>query len=172
MPFSDNYRDKDQMELTVEIIRELLDYDPDTGVFVRTSGRRAGCATGWANERGYVNISLLGKNRLAHRLAFIHFHGRFPSNLIDHINGDTSDNRIANLREVDICQNGYNRKLGRNNSSGRVGVHYVKARGEFRADIKVGRERKILGHFTTFDEACVVRDKAEIEEFGQFRRAL
>ena len=82
-------------------IRDFLSYDAATGVFVwrRSSGRRAktGSVAGSRNLLGYRTIGFRGREYLAHRLAWLFVHGEMPAE-IDHINGDPSDNRLANLR--------------------------------------------------------------------------
>lgn len=113
-------------------LRELLDYDPASGVFrwrhttrgYVQKGRVAGCYT----KNWYVNICVRGRNYGAHRLAWLYVHGEWPPKFIDHVNGDLSDNRIANLRPATRAQNGANRKLESNSSSGLKGVSWHKGR--------------------------------------------
>jgi hypothetical protein len=96
----------------------------------------------------------------AHRVVFFLLHGRWPSE-IDHINGDTFDNRAANLREVSHTDNNRNMKKGRNNTSGVVGVEYLDYVGRWRARIKVDQKNIYLGYFDCFDDAVFARKEAE-----------
>lgn len=123
-----------------------LAYDPDSGYFYR-SGRR----TGTVNKRGYRVINMQGTVQLEHRLAWKMLTGDWPSNVIDHINGDCADNRACNLRATTQSTNGLNRHAPANNKSGFVGVH--QKRGRWVAKLVVGGKTKYLGTFSTPEEA-------------------
>ena len=77
-------------ELSVETLRERLDYDPGTGLFHRARGVKQnympGALAGTLHPKGYVHIILCGKEHMAHRLAWLHFYGSWPDGPIDHIN--------------------------------------------------------------------------------------
>jgi hypothetical protein len=91
-----------QDKLAAERLRERLRYDGGTGVFTRRVGSghaRAGEIAGSVHSTGYVRIGIDGGKYTAHRLAWLYVHGVWPSDQIDHINRNRSDNRIANLRE-------------------------------------------------------------------------
>jgi len=107
--------------ITQERLKELLHYDPDTGVFARLMSRgntTKGNIAGNIETNGYVVIYIDGKSYKAHRLAWLYVNGYMPSDQTDHINQDRSDNRIANLREVDRVTNGRNQRRASNNTSG------------------------------------------------------
>lgn len=95
-------------------IRDLLGYDPSTGVFtwrVAGRGRRIHRRAGYLlKETGYRKLFVLGKLRAEHRLVWFYVHGRWPSGEIDHINHVRDDNRIENLREVSRLENAKHRK--------------------------------------------------------------
>lgn len=59
-------------------------------------------------SKGYLKGRIDGKELKAHRVVWAHYHGRWPSGVIDHINRDRSDNRLANLRDVTSAQNAMN----------------------------------------------------------------
>lgn len=99
--------------LTQDRLRELLHYDPDTGVFTNIKPRhrvKVGDIAGSNSGKGYLQIQIDQKRYSAHRLAWLYTYGRFPEEFIDHINGNPSDNRIVNLREVTQRENLQNRK--------------------------------------------------------------
>lgn len=99
--------------ITQDRLRELLHYDPDTGIFTRlvSTGWRGkvGDVAGYKNPDGYLVIMIDYKLYLAHRLAWLYTYGRFPE-VTDHINGVRDDNRIVNLREVTNWENAQNKK--------------------------------------------------------------
>lgn len=143
--------------LTQERLKELLDYDPETGVFtwkVYRGGRtKKGEKAGNVNGEGYTHIKVDGKQYKAHRLAWLYMYGTFPNKDIDHINRNKIDNSIYNLREVSNQQNSWNQKVAKNNTSGFTGVTWYKRVGKWGAYIKVDYKRKHLGFFAAPEQA-------------------
>lgn len=128
-------------DLTQEALKAVLAYDAETGIFtwkVRIANcTYVGDVAGGKNAWGYVKIRTHGLSFGAHRLAWFCVHGVWPSRLIDHINGDPSDNRIANLRDVSLSVNSQNQRSARKDSStGLLGAH--RYRGRFIAKLGVG----------------------------------
>jgi phosphoribosyl-ATP pyrophosphohydrolase len=110
-------------ELTVDRLREVLDYNPETGVFVnRKLGRPVGCRS---KHLGYWIVTVTGHGQFyAHRLAWLYVHGEWPK-FIDHINLDKMDNRLCNLRNVEQRINNQNKRdANKNNIAGFLGVSY------------------------------------------------
>lgn len=161
-------------ELTVERLRELLDYNPETGVFkcrCRRGRLEAGDVAGAVNDRGYRIICCDGEFHRAHRLAWFLSHGRWPDGDIDHINGIRDDNRLANLREATRRQNNGNMRCPRHNTSGVKGVWWHKRGKKWAAGITLpGRRNKHLGLFHSKEEAAAAYLKAAEEHFGVFAR--
>jgi HNH endonuclease len=143
--------------LTTERLRELLEYDKDTGVFthkIKKGFTRVGIVAGCTNNIGYQVINVLKTIHLAHRLAWLYVYGEHPIYCIDHINGDRLDNRIVNLRDIPKAQNHQNIKGPiSSNTSGHLGVHFSKRRNAFIAQIALNQKRIYIGQFKTIDDA-------------------
>ena len=145
--------------ITAEVIaeaRRLFTYDKGTGLFIRRvrSGMRGkvGLVAGKADQ-GYVRIRVLGRTFFAHRLAWAWHTGAEPTGEIDHINGDRSDNRIGNLRDVDRPTNRQNqRRAHTNNALGVQGVHQ-KPSGRYEARLRVDGKPIQIGTFTSPEDA-------------------
>jgi hypothetical protein len=144
--------------LTAERLRELVSYDPETGVFTWAITRRkvrAGTVAGSINKDvGYRYIRVDGALYLAHRLAMLYSEGVWPSCFVDHINGDKLDNRLCNLRHATYGVNSQNQRRARSDSkSGVLGVWFHEGRNRYVADIQHDGKRKRLGYFRSMDDA-------------------
>lgn len=158
----------------IEQLKRELTYDPETGLFWwkkkgRGSRRQVTRPAGYINEIGCVCIGLSKRVYKAHRLAWLYVHGCWPTE-IDHINGNRSDNRIANLREVTHTQNMQNRPKLPTNTSGFKGVNRNGSR--WIARIMVNKKRVHLGRFDTLEEAYQVYLQAAQKFHGQFSSEL
>ena len=145
-------------------LAEELSYDPASGVFTWLTDRgnqvRAGDVAGSLDKDGYTVIFIGHRVRKAHRLAFLLMTGKEPNGEVDHINGDRSDNRWANLREVDRTANCHNKtQAHKQNKSGLLGV--TTNRRGFTASIKCNGVRHYLGYFATAEEAHAEYMKAK-----------
>lgn len=153
--------------LSLEQIKKLLVYDPETGLFTRRiavgrHGRHAkDVACGTKTPRGYIVMSIRRVRVMAHRLAWFYTFGCWPVNDIDHINQIKSDNRIVNLREATRAQNMQNVTSHKHNTSGIKGVCWHSQRKRWRAFIFVDYKQKHLGLFDTKEAAYVARKEAE-----------
>ena len=157
--------------LTQERLKEVLSYDPDTGIFTRlqnVQGCFAGSPVGTKTNNGYILIGVDRKRYLAHRLAWFYMNGSFPKIHLDHINRIKSDNRIANLREVGFKENSWNVAVLANNTSGVTGVYRSVTDGRWTARIKAKNKNVYLGTYLTFAEAVAARRAGEILVQGEF----
>ena len=161
--------------LTQEEIKELLDYNQDTGVFTwKVRGRKwfksaaSNPCKAWntrcalkvatnAGKRGYLMISIKGKNYSAASIAWLYATGSYPKLIIDHINHDYTDNSIVNLREVSQKDNTRNQTLRVTNISGFNGVSWHKQRNKWRAFIMVDGKHHHLGLFSKINDAISAR---------------
>lgn len=154
-------------------LKELANYDPETGVWTHAKARAnvfVGYVAGTLTKYGYIHVRLDGQGYFAHRLAFLWMTGEFPPGEVDHINLDRADNRWANLRAATHSQNMMNRRPASNNKSGLKGVWYCKATRKWLASIMVQRVAIHLGSHDTFEAARSARMSAEPLHHGQFRR--
>lgn len=151
-------------DITAERLRHLVCYDPDTGAFTRPDGVPVGCKI----RLGYVMLWLDGRSWYAHRLAWLYMTGHWPKKHIDHINGNPSDNRWANLRDVTVQANAQNRhRVRSDNKTGFMGVtRQGSAKNPFVAKIKGRTGVVYLGSFKTAEEAheAYLRVKRRIHE--------
>jgi hypothetical protein len=168
------------IRLTQEVLRELLDYDPETGVLTwRERPRKyfpsAGACRWWnrrfagtaalsaINKDGALQGTLLGKNVLAHRIAWKWTTGRWPTPMVDHRDGNPANNKWNNLRQVSAQQNARNCARSTRNTSGHVGIyineHY--ARRKYVATIGSGGRLIFLGSFARLELAVAARAAAQ-----------
>lgn len=139
--------------MTPERLHELLKYNAETGLFTWAKVRRGcrlGDVAGCQMKHGYISIRLDNVLYLAHRLAWFYVKGRWPTDQIDHIDGNRCNNKFANLREVSNMENAQNRHSGRN-KSGFLGVR--KENSKWLAEIKVNYKPIRIGLFATPEEA-------------------
>lgn len=159
---------------TIERLRETLAYDPDTGVIRRIAApkrgpSRIGEIAGKQRPRGYIVFVLDWQKLYAHRVAWALYTGEWPKHEIDHINGIRSDNRIANLRDVDASVNRQNQRSPTSRSStGHLGVSRGRPnrRKRFRAQVTHAGKQVWLGYFATAEEAhaAYVQAKRRLHE--------
>ena len=166
---------------SVDAIRSAFDYAPETGVLTwrfhpawppHLNARWVGCEAGaiFRSPKGrlYRRIGWAGRAYMAHRLAWVHFHGTQPAAQIDHRNNDGLDNRIDNLREATHGENRMNARTSRNNRLGIKGV--TPFRNGFRAAIRAYGKRIWLGDFPTAEEAASAYATAARRYHGTFAR--
>jgi hypothetical protein len=151
-------------ELTAQRLRELLHYDPETGLFTRlvvTCNKvKIGDVAGSLHYSGCLNIRVEGKIYQAHRLAWLYMTGAWPTSDIDHMNGRRADNRFCNLRDVERVVNNENqRSAKRSNKTGLLGANPWQ--GRFMSQIQVRGKKIYLGMFDTAEEAHAAYLKAK-----------
>jgi len=145
-----------KIRLTHARLLELLDYDPDTGIFVRIKSQsyksRIGKPIKCLDNYGYIQMNLDSEHHKGHRLAWFFVNASWPLGDIDHINGNRSDNRIANLRCVSRSVNLQNQsKAHPDSKTGFLGVS--KCGNKFESRIYHNKRVIHLGYFYTPQEA-------------------
>jgi hypothetical protein len=161
---------KTSEELTQERLKSLLNYNPETGEFTRLVNRRrgrAGESTGYPrrniNGKVYIIIKIDGKSYRAHRLAWLYTHGAWPENQIDHLDQNSLNNRLSNLRDVTNAENSKNQKLRKSNTSGFMGVYFNNKAQKWEAKIGVNGKLIHLGYFDLKADAITTRKNADVK---------
>jgi len=137
-------------EITQDLVREWFLYDRETGVISwakrpsAKSRRRVGDPAGMVTK-GYIYIGFLGGRYFAHRIIWMYVHGRWPSDQIDHIDGNRMNNSLVNIREASPVENSSNRPS--------IGFSFDKRERRYRASIVHDGELHWLGYFDTAEEA-------------------
>lgn len=164
--------------LQIEVIKEYLRYEPDSGKFFwvkRSSDKnKPGSRAGRARSlRGYRQVTLLGVTMYEHRLAWMYCHGELPLGCcIDHINGVKGDNRIDNLRLASQFENAANVGAKKDNTSGHKNVHWCNAKGRWIAKVKRQGKTIYAGSFTDYDAAVMAANETRIKVHGAFASQL
>lgn len=136
--------------LTQDRLKEVLDYDQNSGLFTwaidYSKKSSKGSVAGKNHSAGYRVVFFDASQHMMHRLAWLYIYGVLPEKHIDHINGNKVDNRISNLREVTHSENQQNRKRT-SNTSGFSGVTKVKDKARWGARIRINYNKIFLGYF-------------------------
>jgi HNH endonuclease/AP2 domain len=143
-------------DITAEELQKILQYDKETGMLkwaIRPSRAvKVGDVAGNINAKGYSTIGIHGNVYKTHRIVWFYVTGAWPIGLIDHVNGDKSDNRFVNLRDVGADGNSQNvRKPNKRNKSGFMGVIFYQ--NKWRASITVNKKTIRIGDYATPEEA-------------------
>ncbi|WP_392559334.1 DUF1133 family protein [Orbus mooreae] len=128
-------------------IKEVIKYNPDSGVFTSRYNSNY-YVKGSFDNKGYLIIRVNGRRYLAHRLAWFYMTGKWSRKQIDHINGNSADNRFSNLREALPFQNSHNLRLSKVNTSGARCVHFAKSDQKWVASVQRYGQSFYLGRFT------------------------
>lgn len=147
-------------------LKEKLSYNQDIGKFtwkITQRGTRKGSIAGSVNDQGYVIIRLNKIAYRAHRLVWLYVTGEFPKYEIDHINGDRSDNRFTNLRDVPRKENKKNVGKYITNSSGVNGVRWYTPLKKWHVQIQHNNLKIHVGYFSCLDTAISERKRVEQE---------
>jgi hypothetical protein len=161
----------------LEMVREALAYDRETGVLSwkkpTNQKIRIGTVAGCVGSNGYLQVKFWGRTYLAHRLAWLIEHGAFPEHYLDHINGNTTDNRLSNLRECTNSENQQNVNAKRTSSSRLLGVSLIPPTGKWRAQIRANGRKYDLGAFDSEElaYAAYLKAKAEMHKFQPVPRS-
>lgn len=165
-------------KLTAERLRELLHYDPETGVFTRIKrtctripvGSVAGATHRKVNGKLYRIIKVDGVAYKAHRLAYLWMTGEWPAALIGHRDDDGLNNAWGNIRPATQAENAKNCRRYKTSTSGFKGVSLHKKTGKWVASITVDKQRHHLGLFLSPQHAYAAYCAASRRLHGEFGR--
>lgn len=168
---------KPNSELSQERLKEILAYNPETGLFhwkVARGRIYVGMQAGSLTPEGYVRITIDRHRFMAHTLAWLDMTGEYISRGIDHRDTLRSNNKWTNLRRATQSQNNMNMKVRSDNA---LGVKCVqKKKGAisqpYFATIKVNGKQRQLGYCSTIEEAAESYRAAALKYFGEFARAI
>lgn len=159
--------------MTTPDFHKFFEYRDD-GTLVWLVSRRGGNAYPGApvgNKRadGYVTVGLLNKRWLLHRIVYAMWHGNLPE-VIDHIDGDPSNNRIENLRAADNSRNQWNRKLDYRNKLGVKNVYWHARDKTYGVRMQIAGRMKTIGYDKDLEFAELLATMAREKFFGEFAR--
>lgn len=160
-------------DLTAQRLRELLHYDPETGVFTWRKFRAWNAVKGQAltslNKDGYLHANIFGVPTPLHRLAWLYVTGEWSEHDLDHKNLIKTDNRWVNIRPATKSQNNKNVGLTVRNKSGYKGVSRCGTR--WRAQCRVDGKNHAIGYFANPEDASLAYQKFASQNHGEFFRA-
>jgi hypothetical protein len=163
----------------MDFVCSHLSYSPESGALVwkkrpgndittrQWNSKFAGMEAGNRRSDGYIVVRFKEKRFLAHRLIWWLYMREQPE-IIDHKDRNRSNNRISNLRRATTQLNAVNSGIPSHNKSGAKGVSWIKAKGKWRADIKVNQRPIHLGYFDTIEAASEAYTIAARRHFGAF----
>lgn len=161
-----------KLPLTAEYLRDIMSYDPDTGIlrWAKKTTKRVvvGEASGHPDKDGYLAVMIYYKVYRSHRLAWLWMTGEWPKHQIDHINGIPADNRWCNLREATEGQNMANKRGY--NSLGLKGIWRHRTTGKYWAQVMSKGIKYKRGPFDTPEEAHQAYRELALQHHGEYAR--
>jgi hypothetical protein len=153
-----------------ETIQKLFYYHAESGMLIWRFGNGRNVKP-WQevkalNGHEYYSAKIQGKSYLAHRLIWLYVHGKFPDKYIDHKNKIRNDNRLCNLRDVNTTDNAQNISLPSHNTSGHIGVSWIKTHKSWTVYIKVDGKNKWLGYYKDLEQAVAARKAGEAKYYN------
>lgn len=157
--------------ITQALAKQLFAYDNGNLIRLKASGGYpSNNVAGWVtvcNKAFYKKLNINKKTYYLHRIIFLFHHGYMPK-IIDHINGDSLDNRIENLREATQSQNCANQRIKTNNKLGVKGIHQDKKSKKYIAKIMLNRKSIWLGSYCLLEDAIEAHRVGSKKYFGEF----
>jgi HNH endonuclease len=161
------------MKISAGRLREVLHYNPDTGLWTWlvsvNRGARAGSRAGTI-IKGYLRIRIDGQGYQASCLAWFYMTGEWPIREVDHRDTDKANDRWINLREASSAENNSNRRMFKNNTSGFKGVSWDRKAQKWRVQIQRCGSKIFLGFRYTPEEGAALYALGSEQHHRQFGR--
>lgn len=154
-------------DFSVSELKNVIHYDPSTGIvdrhirkYLRTDRKIPFGSITNTFGKSYIRLQLFGRLYMAHRIIWFYVHGVWPK-YIDHIDGNGMNNKLCNLREVDIQENLKNKRIYTKNTTGVSGVVYLEKTNNYKVDIVINKQKIYLGRHASIFEAACAKKSAE-----------
>ncbi len=141
---------------------DLMYYEGE--LYRKADGRKAG----WERKDGYRTVYTGGKKYLSHRVIWFLCTGAWPKGVIDHIDGNPSNNDISNLRDCTQSENILNSRVSKSNKLGVKGVWFDNRTGKYAAETYLDGNKLWLGRFPTLEEATAAVSDVRYKHHNQF----
>jgi len=164
-----NRGDRAEMNtLTLETVNHLFEYK-DGSLYWKNPVQKQKCGklVGFDSGNGYKRVDIKGKQYSVHRIVFFMHHGYFPK-MVDHIDGNGTNNAIENLREADSSQNMMNSVKKQKNTSGYRNVFFHNQRNHWVIRITINKKTKFFGSYEDVELAGLVAEVARRKYHGEF----
>lgn len=161
-----------EKKLNHERVLKLFNYNPNTGEITRRVSRgpkKAGSIVGYKRNDGYIAVEINSCAYLIHRLIWFMITQQWPS-LIDHVDGDPTNNKWDNLRLCNSQENSFNRGMFNTNTSGVKGVHWHKQAGKWQVGLRLDGRYKSLGLYKDLELAELAIREAREKYHKEFLR--
>lgn len=157
------------MSLTQTLAKEFFEHRDGVLYWKKQTSTRAivGNKAGRVDKNGYVVVGLNHKRYKAHRIVFLMEHGYVPP-ILDHIDGNRSNNKIENLRAATVSQNMQNSKTYKSNNSGIKGVSWEKDRNKWKVQIMLHGKNKVIRNLEDLELAELVAIEVRNKYHGEY----
>lgn len=154
-------------------IKEYFRYENGSLIRIKNSGgEKVGSVAGWVtvcNGRHYRKMSIKSKSVYVHQAIFILHHGKLPK-YIDHIDGNSLNNKIENLRTASQSQNMANSRKKNTNTSGYKGVTFRKDTKKWQSAIMVNGKHISLGSYEDKEDAAIAYEAGALKYYQEFAK--